>query len=407
MAWRNVWRNRRRTFLTIAAIAFASGLLVFMLSFQFGSYDTMINTAVKIHAGHLQVQAEGYNEKKLIRLVVSDPASVGKLLEKTHGIEAYTYRATTFSLVSSRSRTYGTAVIGIDPAREAQLSTITDIIRAGRYLSVDDTNQALVGELLARNLQINLGDELSILGQGLDGSIAATVVTVAGIYRSGQDDFDRSSIQIPLSFFQSVFAMGNSVHAVVAICASLSVISESKRSLMVQLKPPNKNDPLVVLDWKELMPGLYQGISIDLISGIILYLLLIVVVAFSILNTFLMAIFERAREFGVMMAIGTTPRRLTKLLLIESTIMTTVGVMMGILLGILITWYFQVYGIDLGGKASEIMSQFGISGRVHPHISLLSIFLGPSAILILTIATALYPALKMRRLRPVEALTYI
>ena len=407
MAWRNVWRNRRRTFLTIAAISFASALLVFMLSFQFGSYETMINTAVKIHTGHLQVQGEGYHEKKDIRLVVPDPAAAGRLLEKIPGVEAYTYRATTFSLVSSQNRTYGTAVIGIDPTKEARVSTIISIIRKGRYLAAEDTSQALVGELLAHNLNIRLGDELTILGQGYDGSIAATAVTVTGIYRSGQDEFDRGAIQIPLSFFQSVFTLNKAVHEVVAICTSLGAVTEVKRNLAAELKTLKGTDSLVVLDWKELMPGLYQGISIDLISGVILYLLLIVVVAFSILNTFLMAIFERAREFGVMMAIGTTSRRLTKLLLIESIIMTLLGIVIGIILGILVTWYSQVHGIDLGSKASEIMAQFGISGRLHPQLSLLSISVGPCVVLIITIITALYPVLRVRRLRPVEALTYV
>lgn len=407
MAWRNVWRNRRRTVLTIAAIAFASMLLVFMLSFQFGSYEVMINTAVKIHTGHLQVQAEGYNEKKEVRLVVPDPAAVGSLLNKTRGVEAFSYRATTFALLSSKTRTYGAVVVGIDPEREARVSTITRILRKGRYLSADDTNQALVGELLAQNLRVRPGDELTILGQGRDGSIAATAVTVTGIYRSGQDEFDRSAIQVPLSFFQTVFTMGGAVHEVVAICTSLGTVAETKRALAEKLSTLDRTHSLVVLDWKELMPGLYQGISIDLVSGIILYLLLIFVVAFSILNTFLMAIFERTREFGVMMAIGTTPRRLSKLLLFESTIITLFGIAIGITLGGLITWYFQVHGIDLGKSLSEIMAPFGVSGRLYPQLSLLSISVGPCAVLIITIITALYPTLRVKRFRPVEALTYV
>ncbi|MBN2468758.1 MAG: ABC transporter permease [Deltaproteobacteria bacterium] len=407
MAWRNIWRNRRRTFLTMTAIAFAGALLVFMLSFQFGSYEVMINSAVKIHTGHLQVQAEGYNERKDIRLVVPDPEAVAAVLEKTPGIEAYTFRATTFSLVSSRDRTYGIAVIGIDPKGEARVSTISDIIREGEYFSDDATSQALVGELLARNLHVRPGDELTLLGQGRDGSIAATVVAVKGVYRSGQDEFDRGALQIPLALFQDVFAMGEAVHEVVALCTSLGAVPEAKGTLSAALTRLNENRPLVALDWKELMPGLYQGISIDLISGLIMYVLLIVVVAFSILNTFLMAIFERTREFGVMMAMGTTPGRLTKLLLMESSMITIFGIVGGMIVGGLVTWYFQVDGINLGGDVSEIMREFGISGRLYPQLSLLSLSFGPGAVLIITLLTSLYPALRVRRFRPVEALTYV
>ena len=154
------------------------------------------------------------------------------------------------------------------------------------------------------------------------------------------------------------------------------------------------------------MPGLRQAIEMDLVSGIIYYLILIMVVAFSILNTFLMAIFERTQEFGVLMAIGTSPGRLTRLLLIESLSMTMIGIVTGIIIGCFVTAYFQAHGIDISG-ASELLSQYGISGRLHPKLSLLSATSGPAVVLMITFLAALYPALKVQKLRPVEALTYV
>jgi putative ABC transport system permease protein len=406
MAWRNIWRNPRRTILTIAAIAFASTLLVFMLSFQLGSYGAMINASVRIHTGHLQVQAKGYQDKKSMRLVVPRPVAVGGILDKVPEVDAYTFRGNAFSLASSRERTYGVIVVGIDPVREARVSTLKKLIRQGSYLSEGDTDKALVGELLAKNLQVSLGDELTILGQGRDGSIAATVVRVQGIYSSGMDEFDRSSIHIPLKTFQDVYTMRGAVHEVVAIARSLKDVSVMKDATRAGLRKLDQKHPLVALDWDELMPGLLQAIEMDLVSGIIFWFILIVVVAFSILNTFLMAIFERTREFGVLMAIGTTPRRLTKVLLIESTAMTMIGIVSGIVAGCLLTWYFQVHGLDLGGT-SEVMSQYGISGRMYPQLSLITALSGPGAVLFVTFLTALYPALKVRRLRPVEAMTAV
>jgi len=406
MAWRNIWRNPRRTILTIAAIAFACMLLVFMLSFQFGSYETMINFAVKNHTGHLQVQARGYMDKRSIRLVVPDPAAVGRVLGKTQGVAAYTFRANAFSLVSSNKRTCGVMVIGIDPVMEARVTTLKKTIRQGSYLSGNDTNQALVGKLLARNLQVGLGDELVLLGQGRDGTIAATVVKVKGIYSLGKDEFDRSSIQITLKNFQDVYSMRGAVHEVVVFGRSTQDVPEIKRAVAANIKSIDKNHKLVVVDWMELMPGLLQGIQMDLVSGLIFWFILIVVVAFSILNTFLMAILERTREFGVLMAIGTTPRRLTRLLLIESTAITILGIGIGIIVGCLITWYFQVHGVVISGT-SELLSQYGMPERLYPRLSLLSAFIGPAAVLVITFITALYPALKVRRLRPVEAMTAV
>ncbi|MES0350679.1 MAG: FtsX-like permease family protein [Desulfobacteria bacterium] len=406
MAWRNIWRNPRRSILTMTAIAFACLLLVFMLSFQFGSYDTMINSAVKIHTGHLQVQAEGYQDKRTMRLVVPDPGAIGSILEQTPGIDAYTYRANAFSLVSSEERTYGIVVIGIDPAREANVSTLKKVIRQGSYLSPKDTNQALLGELLAKNLQVGLGDELVVIGQGRDGSVAATVVEVKGTYNSGQDEFDRSSIHIPLKHFQDVYAMRGGVHEVVALGKSLGAIPAIRKAVAGSIENEDPKHVLVVLDWIDLMPGLIEGIKLDLISGLILYCILILVVAFSILNTFLMAVFERTKEFGVMMAIGTTPRRLTKLLLLESIAMTVIGIVVGIIAGCLITWYFQVHGIAISGM-SEVVRQFGIPERMYPKLSFLSVTIGPTLVLFITSLTALYPALRVRRLRPVEALASV
>jgi len=411
MAWRNIWRNPRRTILTIAAIAFACILLVFMLSFQLGSYDTMINASVKIHTGHMQIQAEGYQDSRKIREVIPDPSAVGAILDQVPDVTAYTYRAMAFALVSSKSRSYGVMVEGIDPRREARVSTLADIIRQGHYLSstaaAEGPAGALVGRLLAKNLQLKVGDEITVLGQGFDGSVAATVLRIQGIYASGMDAFDRSAIQMPLPVFQDVFTMGTAVHEVVVTARNLASVPAIERAISGRLKAIQGPRPLVTLDWKALTPGLDQAIKMDLVSGAIFYLILIMVVAFSILNTFLMAIFERTHEFGVMMAMGTRPARLTRLVLFESAGMTLVGVITGIVLGALITWYFMIHGINMGASSNDIMRQFGIPSRFFPQLSLISATVGPGAVLMITLLAALYPALKIRRLTPVEAMRHV
>jgi putative ABC transport system permease protein len=405
MGWRNIWRNKRRTVLTIAAIAFACILLVFMLSFQIGTYDTMINASVRVHTGHLQVQAKGYHEKQQIRQIVRHPDKILADAEALPGVTAATERASAFSLVSSAERTYGALVIGIDPQNEAATSTLSKLIRKGRFLDAADSDAALVGQLLARNLQVDIGDELTVLGQGGDGSVAAAVFKVKGIYSSGMDDFDRRAIQVPLGYFQEVFTLGNNVHEIVVIVRSLADVHRVKQALERKIAAENLSQDLVVLDWMQLLPGLAQGIAMDLVSGLIIYVILILVVAFSILNTFLMAILERTREFGVMMALGTTPNRLVKMVMLESMLMTLVGIFTGIALGIFLTWYFQVHGIVLAGS-SEMLKQYGISGALYPRLTWFSIITGPTLVFLITVCAALYPALKIRKLKPVEALAY-
>ncbi len=409
MAWRNIWRNPRRTILTVLAIAFACVLLVFMLSFQFGSYDTMINASVKINTGHIQIQADGYNSRKKMELAIADPDAVKSILKNMRGVSAYTCRSRGFALISTENRSYGAMVVGVEPDREARVSTLADIVKQGSYwapsASGEGASGALVGRLLARNLGAKLGDEITILGQGKDGSVAATVIRVQGIYASGMDEFDRSAVHIPLDVFQEVFYMEGAVHEVVAITDNLSLVPDIKTRVQQQLLHSDTLKHSVVLDWDELMPGLRQAIKMDLVSGGISYMILIMVVAFSILNTFLMAILERTHEFGVMMAVGTKPGRLMRLVLTESAGMTLVGVGTGVVMGCLLTWYFQVHGIEIAG-AAELSKQFGMPSRLYPRLSLLSASIGPVVVFVITFLSALYPAMKIRRLKPVEAMNH-
>jgi ABC-type lipoprotein release transport system permease subunit len=366
---------------------------------------------VRIHSGHLQVQEKTYNDKKTMRKVVADPDAVAQQMASQDGIAAYAYRANAFALVSSEAqgqsygRTYGAAVIGIQPDAEARVSTIRHLVREGEYLHKNDTNAALVGQLLARNLNAGPGDELIILGQGRDGSVAASAVTIKGIFRSGEDQFDRNALLIPLPFFQDVFAMRGAVHEVVIMADSLGDVKPIEQRLSRGLSEAGIKG-LAVLDWQELMPGLVQAIKLDLFSGLIMYVILIIVVAFSIFNTFQMAMFERTREFGVLTAIGTTPGRLARLLMLESISMTAVGVAAGILVGGAITLYFQAHGFVMEGT-SDLLAQYGLPERMYPKLSWLSVSIGAGIVLVITGLTALYPAWKIRRLKPIEAMTAV
>ena len=405
MAFRNIWRSPVRTILTLSAIAFAAIILVFMVSFQLGSYEAMVNSSVKIYTGHIQIQAEGYKEKKSMRFVISSPKKIAKTVEKIEEIKSYSFRANAFSLVSSENRARGVLVTGIDPEREAQISTIAGLIKEGEYLAPGDRDKVLIGRLLARNLKVGINDELTILGQGKDGSIAAGIVTVKGIFSSGMDDFDRSTIQVPLNYFNDLFYMDGAVHEIVCTADSLFHVKKIKRLLKTNLAEKEQRK-IVVLDWKELLPGLVQGIQLDLASAVIFYFILVLVVAFSILNTFLMAILERTKEFGVMLALGVKPNRLLKLVLMESSFLTLTGVITGVVVGCAVTLWFQTHGIDLAG-ASEILKEYGMSGIVYPKLSIVSALAGPLLVFVITICAALYPAFKVKKLVPVDAIRSI
>jgi len=403
ISWRNIWRNKRRSLLTIGAILFASALLIFSISLQFSSYDTMIDAAVKRHTGHLQVQAEGYHTDKEMRLVIAHPQDVVQSIQDLSHIKAMSSRVNAFCLVSSNQRTYGVWVAGVDPAREREVTTIARVIRKGSYLSDETAYEVVLGDILAKNLMVELGDELVLLGQGLDGSIAATAVTVRGIFSTGQPEFDRSALQMPLKAFQETFSMGESVHELVVVATDLERLPDLARSIRERLASASLPEGLHVLTWQQLLPGLEQSIRVDMVSGWINYGIVVIIVAFGIMNTFVMCVMERTREFGMLMALGMRPSRVARLVLLEATFMSLLGIALGVAGGCIITYYFQIHGFQIPG-AEEIMAQWGLPSRMWPRLSLMSILTGPAVIVMVTLLTAIYPVLRIFGLGPARAL---
>ncbi len=403
MAWRNLWRHSRRTWLTVSAIAFSAALLVFMIALQLGSYAMIINVTLRVFPGDIQVQHAGYNSRPKIRSTVPAADALAERIRQDTIAHSVAVRGYGFALASSRDRSYGVQVVGVQPQYEGGVSTIPGLVRNGRYLASSGKDEAVIGALLARNLRIKVGDELTLLGSAKDGSMAATVLPVVGIFQSGSPDIDRNMVEIPLATFRNVFSMGTDAHAIVIDASDIGQLPKLLNEVR-SLLPQRAN--LVALPWQELVPGLEQLIRMDMASAWFTYLSLIIVVTFSILNTFLMAVLERTREFGLMLALGSSPLTIGRLILLESLLLTLIGLAVGVVLGAGVSWYFYVRGLTFPGM-KELYAQYGLPGVLYPQISLLALFLGPAAILVFTSMAALYPALRIRRLRPVDAMQAI
>jgi len=403
LAWRNIWRQKRRTWLTALAMIFSNILLVFMISIQFGSYDMMINNSLAMFSGQIQVQAQGYQDDQKMRQAVDDIHVLADQIRQQFPSANVTARASAFVLVSSEERSFGTQIVGVEPDHEHGVSTIPGLLVEGRYLAEPTAGEIVIGSVMARNLQVMVGDELTFLGSGKDGSFAAGVVNVVGIFESGSSDLDRSLAEIPLSYFQDAFAMGNSGH-VIALAAN------ELRSVPAMLGPLrsiiSSRKGLVVLDWEALMPGLKQAIQADFASAWFMYAVLIVLVAFSVLNTQLMSVLERTREFGVILALGIKPRRLAFLVLLETFLMALLGLAIGVLLGSMLSGYFAHTGFAYPGM-DELAAKFNMPSVIHPSLTPLSVMLGPLVVFFFCLCAAIFPALKLYGLRPVEAMRAI
>ena len=400
LAWRNLWRQPRRTWLTIGAMAFSNALLVFLISLQFGTYGLMIDNTLKAYTGYMQVQAPGYKDDKKIRQVVPQVRQLASHLREELNLQAVAARANAFALASSDERSYGLQIIGVEPEHEPRVSSLPGLISEGRFFRDTNAAEIVIGQVLARNLRVEIGDEITLLGSGRDGSFAAAVVSVTGIFKSGVPDLDRSIVELPLGFFQEVFTMEGAGHEIVITAPELSMTATVKAQTEKILP---KNEELIVHDWDALQPGLKQAIQADLSSAFFMYCILVILVAFSVLNTQLMSVLERTHEFGIVMSLGLTPGRLSRLIILETGMMGLVGLLLGALIGGLITLWLGYTGFSYPGM-SEMAATFNLPDKMYPQLNVISLFIGPTVVFIGSILSALYPALKLHWLQPVEAM---
>ena len=400
LAWRNLWRQPRRTWLTTGAMVFSNVLLVFMISLQFGMYGLMINNTLQMFSGHMQVQAPGYVDDQKMRQTVPDVQPLAASLRGELNSDKVAARGWAFGLASSAERSYGIGIYGVEPAFEPQVSNIPGLIEEGRFLDDPDAYEIVIGNILARNLRVTVGDEVTLLGSGLDGSFAAAVLQVAGIFRSGVKEIDRNIAEMPLGAFQEVFYMEGAGHQVVVMAPSLGQVAALEARVEAFV---NRDDGLVVVDWDALQPGLKQAIQADMSSAFFMYGILVILVAFSVLNTQLMSVLERTHEFGVVMALGMKPGRLGRLVLLETALMGFLGLVLGALAGAALTIWLGIRGYSIPGM-EEMAAQFNLPGRIYPQATVLSTLIGPVVVFVFSVLAAVYPAWRLRGLHPVEAM---
>jgi putative ABC transport system permease protein len=400
LAWRNLWRQPRRTWLTTGAMVFSNIILVFMVSLQFGMYDMMIDNTLAVFTGHLQVQAPGYKDDKKMRQSIPAAVALGETLRADLGIDAVAVRGSAFGLASSEERSFGIQVIGIQPEYESRVSSLPGLVSEGRYPTDNLANEVVIGSVLARNLKVTVGDELTLIGSGRDGSFAAAVVIIVGIFESGMADLDRSVAQMPLGTFQDVFYMDGHAHEIVIKTADLSLVAGVKQRVQGLLPP---DEDLLVFDWDQLEPSLKQAIQADMAGAWFMYGVLIILVTFSVLNTVLMSVLERTREFGIVMSLGLTPGRLGRLVILETMLMGLMGLILGVLLGAGLILWFGTNGFSYPGM-EEMAVRFNMPAKIYPQLQLLPLFLGPGIVFTGTLIASAYPAARLHWLEPVQAM---
>jgi len=402
LAWRNVWKNKRRTVLTLLTIMVGCAMVIFMKALIRGTFSHMIEDAASVNNGHIQIHEKGYWDNMGIDYAFKPTPTMIAKLASDESIQAYAQRVIAAGLASSESDTESAMIQGVDPVQEQNVTSLQKyVLKGGRYLKPDDREKIIIGETLAKNLGVKVGDSVSLLSQGFDGSVAAANLAVVGLFRSGNVEYDGYLIVMPIEQAKETFTMMNYITAIV-IRLKDGAMMESVRS---DLRRSIGSRNIEIMGWDDLMPDMVQLINIKQIQNYIFEFILFMIVAFGVMNTIQMSVYERIREFGIMLAIGTRPEQIRRMVQIESFYIAVLGVILGIALGAALSMYFSIHPIDYSRFSGQIGSTFGMSVNTVPAKLEISNILWTSIILlIVAVLFTIAPARRASMLKPIEAI---
>lgn len=400
IAWRNVFRNPRRTGLTVAATVFAVVLVMVAVAMGAGTHEKMIEDSVRVNAGHVQVSGAGYLEKQTLEQFVRYDEALAKTLGSADGVQGVAPRIVSFGLLSQNSATRGVAVIGVDPEREGSVTTLPTRVREGRFLAAAGTREIVLGTRLAKILKARVGDDVLLYSVAYSLETAYELFRVVGVMKLPEANMDRSLALVSLRDAQEFFVYGDRVSEV----AILAGDSDEVPALATRVRAALGDQGAEVHTWRESMPELEQFIVLDDAGMYIMLVILVVVVAFGILNTILMAVLERKRELGVVLALGLRPRAIFRIVYLESLMLAVLGLGIGLAIALPLILYLQANPVPLTGDAAAALELFGIEAQMTWKLKPLNPIGSIVTILGVAIVAALYPAIKASRGRPVDAL---
>ena len=398
LAWRNLWRNKKRTLIAAASVFFAVLLSLLMRSMQTGYYDYMINASVRMYTGYIQIHGKDYWEKKsLDESMMLDKDQLTEL-KNIKGITLTVPRFETYSLISHGNKTKVVQVTGINPQLENELTDLKKKVVSGEYLS-DSSKGIILAQGLAEILKVGVGDSVVIYGQGYHGVTAAAQIPIIGIVKFTLPELNKTFTYLSLPYAQWLFSAPGRL-------TSLSVMINNPKEID-NIKSEIKkifNTKYEVMDWAELSPELVQSIQIDNASGIIMLGILYIVIAFGIFGTIMMMTAERVKEFGILISVGMKKWKLGLVTLFETLFVSFLGVITGAVVSIPILLYFKANPIPLTGEYAEAILAFGFEPilpfAVYPGMFFAQIW----TVLAIAIVSAIYPIWFIRKLQPVEAL---
>ncbi|MDX1674041.1 MAG: FtsX-like permease family protein [Longimicrobiales bacterium] len=418
---RNLFRNRWRSGLTLAAVAVAVGLMVWTLGFYEGWIQQLVRGATAVSTTQAQIHTAGYIEAPRVYRTFTMGEDRLRRIVNLRGVDAVSPRVELAGLIGNEERSQVARFLGVRPELEAAATPVTDGILEGRWLAGSPPEypaprEIVLGEGLARRLRVDIGAELVVFLEAADGSLGNELLEVVGILRTQNTEIDRMTGYLHLEDAQYLAALGDGVHEV-AIRAedpsrARAIADTVAATLRIRPGAPEEGavergevdgDALVVRPWQEIMPSMAQMVVLFRQSYAFMYLIIYLVAAIGILNTQRMSALERKREFGVMMAIGMRPRRMFRTLVVETLVLGTVGALIGAVGGAALTWYHATAGFDMTlftDQATFSMMGVAFSERIYFELYPGAVVEPVAVMLVVALLSGLWPAVKSARIDP-------
>ena len=355
LAWRNLWRNKRRTLITTFSVMLAVLLSSITRSMQLGSYDNMIKNTAGTFSGYIQIHAQGYWNDQTLNNSFENTGALRKKILNHPGVQYIVPRLDSYVLAAGAKTSRAAMVVGIDPKEEAHLSNPVKRLTKGKILDSENENGVVIADGLADQLQVGLHDTLVLLGQGYHGISAAGKYPIVGIVHLPQPEFNRVLVYMPIKQAQYFFGAPNRLTALALIINKTDMVTQLNATLKKDLP-----DQYEVMSWQQMMPELVQAIEADNNGGKIMLMVLYMIVGFGILGTVLMMTAERRFELGIILAVGMQRVRLGFSLLVETISMAFLGTIIGIVASLPIIWYFHLNPIHLYGNIAKGIEQYGM-----------------------------------------------
>jgi ABC-type lipoprotein release transport system permease subunit len=403
LAWRNLWRHRRRTLIVAVAMALGLGLMMFYDGLMAGFDQAIYGNAIKVLGGNIQIHAEGYRtetgQNPLLPLP-DDQAAVQAALTQPL-VQTATRRIITGGLVTSPEGAFGVNITGLEPEKELEVSLPAQHVIAGRYLTSDDKDMIFIGKGLADAMDVTVGDRITLVGRSTHEQTRRRTMTVVGVYDLGMPEFEKTAAYISLGEAQELFDLAGQSTEVAIVLKQLG--QEPKViAAIVPLLPGYEIDT-----WRNNYPELMAAITTK--NGVmnIFGVIILLIAGIGILNLLLMAVYERTREIGLLGAMGLKPRQISLLFILEGTMMGLIGVAAGIAFGLLINGLLRQVGLDFSAMATATEYMALISGRVYPSWGLEKLLNRALTVAIISALAALIPASEAARREPAAALHHV